>query len=135
VNEPAGDPFEALGDATRREIVELLRAGGRSVGDIADSLPISRPAVSRHLRLLKKAGLVAEQPQGTRRIYRLDDHGIDAVQSYIAQVWGDAVAKFRLMAENTHAPAGREPVPTPVASTRTAKRPKTAGPRDPSGRA
>jgi DNA-binding transcriptional ArsR family regulator len=101
VNEPAGDPFEALGDPHRREIVELLRGGGRSVGDIAQALPISRPAVSRHLRLLKHAGLVTEQPQGTRRIYQLDVHGIDTVENYIAQVWGDAVTRFRLMAENT----------------------------------
>ena len=79
MNEPAGDPFEALGDANRREIVEMLRGGGRSVREIADALPISRPAVSRHLRLLKEAGLVTEQPQGTRRIYRLDDHGIEAL--------------------------------------------------------
>jgi DNA-binding transcriptional ArsR family regulator len=101
VNEPAGDPFEALGDPHRREIVELLRGGGRSVGDIAQALPISRPAVSRHLRLLKHAGLVTEQPKGTRRIYQLDVHGIDTVENYIAQVWGDAVTRFRLMAENT----------------------------------
>jgi DNA-binding transcriptional ArsR family regulator len=134
VNEPAGDPFEALGDATRREIVELLRAGGRSVGDIADSLPISRPAVSRHLRLLKEAGLVAEQPQGTRRIYRLDDHGIDAVQNYIAQVWGDAVARFRLMAENTHAVAADEGSTNTDSTRNSPPRPKGARGRDRSGR-
>jgi DNA-binding transcriptional ArsR family regulator len=135
VNEPVGDPFEALGDPTRREIVELLRAGGRSVGDIADSLPISRPAVSRHLRLLKEAGLVAEQPQGTRHIYRLDDHGIDTVQNYIAQVWGDAVARFRLMAENTHAPAAKEAGTTRADSTPTpVQRLKSTGARRPSGR-
>jgi DNA-binding transcriptional ArsR family regulator len=135
VNEPAGDPFEALGDAMRREIVELLRSGGRSVREIADALPISRPAVSRHLRLLKEAGLVAEQPQGTRRIYRLDDHGINAVQTYIAQVWGDAVTRFRLMAENTY-PIATEDIGTKgTASTRTAApRPTTAGSRNRPGR-
>jgi DNA-binding transcriptional ArsR family regulator len=101
VNVPAGDPFEALGDANRREIVEMLRGGGRSVREIADALPISRPAVSRHLRLLKEAGLVTEQAQGTRRIYRLDDHGIEALENYIIQVWGDTVMRFRMMAENT----------------------------------
>ena len=101
MNEPAGDPFEALGDANRREIVEMLRGGGRSVREIADALPISRPAVSRHLRLLKEAGLVTEQPQGTRRIYRLDDQGIEALENYITQVWGDTVMRFRMMAENT----------------------------------
>ena len=98
---PAGDPFDALGDPHRRAIVELLSHGGRSVREIADALPVSRPAVSRHLRLLKAAGLVLEEPRGTRRIYRLHDQGVDAVQSYLAQVWGDAAVRFRLTAENT----------------------------------
>jgi DNA-binding transcriptional ArsR family regulator len=98
---PAGDPFEALGDPNRRAIVELLSREGRSVQQLADALPISRPAVSRHLRLLKEAGLVVEEPVGTRRIYRLQHEGIEAVQAYLVQVWGDAVARFRLTAENT----------------------------------
>ena len=98
---PAGDPFEALGDPNRRAIVELLGSGGRSVGELADALPISRPAVSRHLRLLKEAGLVVEEPQGTRRLYRLHMEGVQAVESYLTQVWGDATTRFRLMAENT----------------------------------
>jgi DNA-binding transcriptional ArsR family regulator len=98
---PAGDPFEALGDPNRRTIVELLGAGARSVRELADALPISRPAVSRHLRLLKEAGLVVEEAQGTRRIYRLHHQGIQAVEAYLTQVWGDAVTRFRLMAENT----------------------------------
>lgn len=115
MNEPAGDPFEALGDANRREIVEMLRGGGRSVREIADALPISRPAVSRHLRLLKEAGLVTEQPQGTRRIYRLDDHGIETLENYITQVWGDTVMRFRMMAENT-----RSLSPSPGATARSA---------------
>jgi len=100
---PARDPFEALGDPNRRAIVELLSSEARSVQDLADALPISRPAVSRHLRLLKEAGLVIEEPLGTRRIYRLHDDGIEAVQAYVIQVWGDAVARFRIAAENTHA--------------------------------
>jgi DNA-binding transcriptional ArsR family regulator len=98
---PAGDPFDALGDPNRRAIVELLSAEGQSVQQLADALPISRPAVSRHLRLLKEAGLVVEEPKGTRRIYRLHDDGVAAVQAYIEQVWGDAVARFKLTAENT----------------------------------
>ena len=100
---PAGDPFEALGDPNRRAIVELLAAGGddgRSVGELADRLPISRPAVSRHLRLLKRAGLVVEEPRGTRRIYRLHDAGLEAVRAYLERVWGDAAARFRLVADN-----------------------------------
>lgn len=98
---PAGDPFDALGDPHRRRIVELLGAGGRSVREIAEQLPISRPAVSRHLRLLKDAGLVTEQARGTQRIYRLHDEGVAAVQAYLAQVWGDAATRMRLFAENT----------------------------------
>jgi len=99
-----GDPFEALGDPNRRAIVELLGSGGpagRSVGELAASLPISRPAVSRHLRLLKAAGLVVEEPRGTRRLYRLHDEGLAAVRAYLDRVWGDAAARFRLTAENT----------------------------------
>lgn len=98
---PVGDPFDALGDPNRRAIVELLGAGERSVQELADALPISRPAVSRHLRLLKQAGLVVEQPRGTQRIYRLHDEGIAAVQAYVEQVWGEAAARFRLVATNT----------------------------------
>ena len=98
---PAGDPFDALGDPNRRAIVELLGAGERSVQEIADVLPISRPAVSRHLRLLKQAGLVIEKPLGTRRIYQLHDRGMEAVQAYLERVWGDAAARFRLVAQNT----------------------------------
>jgi DNA-binding transcriptional ArsR family regulator len=97
----SGDPFSALGDPHRRLIVELLRTGERSVRDIADTLPISRPAVSRHLRLLKDAGLVTEEPRGTQRIYRLHDEGVAAVQEYLRQVWGDAAARLRMFAENT----------------------------------
>jgi len=98
---PEGDPFDALGDPNRRAIVELLGAGDRSVRELADALPISRPAVSRHLRLLKEAGLVVEEPRGTRRIYRLHDEGVEAVRAYLERVWGDAATRFRLLAENT----------------------------------
>jgi DNA-binding transcriptional ArsR family regulator len=102
VPEPAArDPFEVLGDPHRREILSLLGRGGRSVQEIAAVLPISRPAVSRHLRLLKEAGFVGEEPRGTRRIYRLRGEGLAAVQAYLQQVWGEAAARFRLVAENT----------------------------------
>ena len=96
-----GDPFDALGDTHRRAIVELLAAGDRSVQQLADALPISRPAVSRHLRLLKEAGLVVDRAEGTRRLYRLHDEGVAAVRAYVETVWGDAAARFRLAAENT----------------------------------
>jgi len=97
----SGDPFDALGDPNRRAIVELLGSGGRTVREIADSLPISRPAVSRHLRLLKDAGLVIDEPLGTRRIYQLQAQGVQAVEAYLTQVWGDAATRFKLLAENT----------------------------------
>ena len=97
----SGDPFEALGDPNRRAIVELLGSGDRSVQELADALPISRPAVSRHLRLLKAAGLVVEEPRGTRRVYRLHDQGVEAVRAYLERVWGEAAARYRLLADNT----------------------------------
>lgn len=99
--EAAASPFEALGDSNRRAILTLLGAGERSVHEIAAELPISRPAVSRHLRLLKEAGFVAEEPRGTRRIYRLQEQGLGAVRAYLEQVWGEAAARFRLVAENS----------------------------------
>jgi DNA-binding transcriptional ArsR family regulator len=102
--EAAGDPFNALGDPHRRSIVELLRSGGRSVRGIADALPISRPAVSRHLRLLKDAGFVVEEARGTQRIYRLHDEGVAAVHAYLTEVWGEAATRLRLLAENTAQP-------------------------------
>jgi DNA-binding transcriptional ArsR family regulator len=95
------DPFDALGDPNRRAILALLGEGERSVQELADALPISRPAVSRHLRLLKSAGLVSERPEGTRRIYRLHAEGVDAVRDYLERVWGEAAVRFRLTAENT----------------------------------
>jgi DNA-binding transcriptional ArsR family regulator len=97
----AGDPFDALGDPNRREILRLLSSGDKPVQAIAAGMAISRPAVSRHLRLLKDAGLVAEQAEGTRRIYHLRDEGLVAVQAYLEGVWGEAAARFRLLAENT----------------------------------
>jgi DNA-binding transcriptional ArsR family regulator len=104
----SGDPFDALGDPNRRAIVELLRTGDRSVGELAEELPISRPAVSRHLRLLKQAGLVADRAEGTRRLYRLDDEGIAAAREYLEHVWGEATTRFRLLAENTSERTGRD---------------------------
>ncbi len=98
-----GDPFGALGDPHRRTIVAMLARGPRSVREIADQLPISRPAVSRHLRLLREAGLVTSEAQGTRRLYSLDDLGAGAVRAFLEQVWGEAAARFTLAAENTTA--------------------------------
>lgn len=89
-----GDPYEALGNERRRQIVELLSRKPRSVQEIADRLPISRPAVSRHLRVLSGAGLVTDEQVGTRRLYRLE-------RSYLARVWDDVAVRFKLFAENT----------------------------------
>jgi len=97
---PATDPFDALADPQRRAILEMLHGGERSVREIADELPITRPAVSRHLRLLKEAGLVTASAEGTRRLYRMHDEGVEAVRAYLQEVWGDAATRFRLLAEN-----------------------------------
>ena len=80
--------------------MELLGGGPHTVGELADQMPITRPAVSRHLRLLSEAGLVVASPRGTRRLYRLHDSGADAVRAYLERVWGDAATRFRLAAEN-----------------------------------
>jgi DNA-binding transcriptional ArsR family regulator len=98
---PSANAFDALADENRRQILRLLSEGDRPVQELAGELPISRPAVSRHLRLLKEAGLVSERPDGTRRIYRLEEQGMTAVQEYLQTVWGEAAARFRLFAENT----------------------------------
>lgn len=97
---PKADPFAALGDATRRAIVETLANGERSVQELADELPVSRPAVSRHLKLLKGAGLVDDRAEGVKRIYRLDDTGVEELRAYMEQIWGEAAARFRLVADN-----------------------------------
>lgn len=96
----AGDPFSALGDPNRRAIVELLHDGEKSVQEIADALPISRPAVSRHLRLLRSAGLVTDRADGNRRLCRLDEAGLDGILDYLEEMWGDASSRFRLAVEN-----------------------------------
>lgn len=98
---PGGDPFEALGDPQRRTILVLLGDRPRSVGELADELPVSRPAVSWHLRLLREAGLVEEERIGTRRIYSLREEGPEAVRRYLERVWGDAAGRFRLLTENS----------------------------------
>ena len=95
-----GDPFDALGDPNRRAIVEQLREGPRSVAEITAEMRISQPAVSRHLRLLKHARLVSDEPEGARRLYRLSDEGAEAIRAYMEEVWGDAVNRFRIAAEN-----------------------------------
>jgi DNA-binding transcriptional ArsR family regulator len=92
--------MDALGDATRREIMERLRGGPRPVGEIAAELPVSRPAVSQHLRVLKEAGLVTERKEGTRRIYRIEPKGLADLRAYLDSFWEQALAGFRAAAES-----------------------------------
>jgi DNA-binding transcriptional ArsR family regulator len=89
-----GAVLEALGDPTRRQIFESLKTGPRSVGDLADGLPVSRPAVSQHLRVLKEAGLVSDRKEGTRRLYRVDPGGLAGLRDYFDSFWGDALERF-----------------------------------------
>ena len=89
----------ALGDPTRRAIFERLRSKPLSVGEIADGLPVSRPAVSQHLRVLKEAGLVTERRNGTRRLYRLDPDRVGELRDYFDDFWTDALAAFKAEAE------------------------------------
>ena len=86
--------FSALADPTRRAIFERLARGPRAVGELASEFPVSRPAVSQHLRVLKDAGLVADRSEGNRRLYRVDPHGVEAMRAYLDSFWSDALAAF-----------------------------------------
>ncbi len=88
------EAFGALGDPTRRAIFERLAEGPAAVGELAARLPVTRPAVSQHLKVLKEAGLVTETPDGTRRIYRLDPRGIGAMRDWLDAYWGSALDAF-----------------------------------------
>jgi DNA-binding transcriptional ArsR family regulator len=87
--------LDALGDPTRRAILELLRDGPRPVGELAEALPVSRPAVSQHLAVLKAAGLVSDRAAGRRRLYAVDPAGLDALRAYLEGLWGQALASYR----------------------------------------
>ena len=89
------DPIAAAGDPTRRELLERLRGGPRSVGELAAGLPVSRPAVSQHLRVLREARLVSESRDGTRRIYRLDPAGVGDLRVWAERFWDDAMTAFK----------------------------------------
>lgn len=91
--------LDALGDPTRRAVLEVLRGGARPVGEIARELPVSRPAVSQHLRVLKEARLVRDERQGTRRLYRVDAAGLSALRAYLETYWDTALAAFKEAAE------------------------------------
>jgi DNA-binding transcriptional ArsR family regulator len=89
----------ALADRTRRTVFERLRKGAKSVGDIAEGLPVSRPAVSQHLKVLKDARLVTVYRDGTRQFYAIDTQGLSAVRDYLDTFWGDALHAFKTYAE------------------------------------
>lgn len=92
--------FEALGDPTRRRTFELLRGGPQSVGALAEQLPVSRPAVSQHLRVLKDAGLVRDEQSGTRRLYSVNPDSLEALRAYLDDFWTDALTRFKEVAES-----------------------------------
>jgi DNA-binding transcriptional ArsR family regulator len=93
------EAIQALGDPTRRTVFERLREGARSVGDLADGLPVSRPAVSQHLRVLKEAGLVRERREGTRNYYSVDGDGLAELRTYFEGFWDETLAAFKAAAE------------------------------------
>ena len=93
--------LDALADPTRRAVFERLREGGRSVGDIARALPVSRPAVSQHLKVLKQAGLVRDEARGTARIYRIHAEGLRELRDWLDSFWGEALARFKTHAEGS----------------------------------
>jgi DNA-binding transcriptional ArsR family regulator len=94
-----GHPLDALGDRTRRQVFELLRSGPRSVGELAAELPVRRPAVSQHLRVLEDAGLVTHRRNGTRHLYELDSAGVSVLRDWVDGFWSEALARFKAVAE------------------------------------
>ena len=105
----------ALADPTRRAILERLRAGPRAVGALAEELPVSRPAVSQHLRVLREAGLVSERREGTRRFYGLETRGLVELRRYLDGFWAGVLDAFKAEAE------------APGATARARRRPKKKG--------
>ena len=100
--------LHALGDATRRAIVAQLLNGPMPVGKLARGFPVSRPAISQHLRVLKEAQLVIDRPEGTRRLYELDPAGFDTLREYLDQFWTHALAAFKRKVEETPSPKRRK---------------------------
>ena len=93
-----GKALASLADPTRRKILEQLRDGPRSVGAIAEKLPVSRPAVSQHLKVLKNSGLVIDRAEGTRRVYYIDPNGLGPLRAWFDQFWGQALVNFKVEA-------------------------------------
>src|SRR5215471_17921590 len=109
----------ALADPTRRQVFEHLRNGPRAVGEIAAEMPVSRPAVSQHLKVLKEAGLVADQAEGTRRVYYIDPQGLGALRSWLDQFWDTALDAFKAEVERQPKGSPHEPPESPRHSRRT----------------
>jgi len=109
--------LEAIGDGTRRAILDLLARSPRSVGELAAELPVTRPAVSLHLKVLRDARLVASSPAGTRNVYRLDPTGLAVLRRYLDRMWAAALDRFAAAAEAAHA------TETTTRATRGAERP------------
>ena len=103
-----GTTLAALADPTRRAVFERLREGPASVGDLARTLPVSRPAVSQHLKALKAAGLVSARAEGTRRVYSIDPHGVGELRRWLDQFWGDALEAFKHQVEMSEPPRRRK---------------------------
>jgi DNA-binding transcriptional ArsR family regulator len=101
-------PWDALGDGTRRAIFEQLVERPRAVGELADDLPVSRPAVSQHLRVLKDAGLVTDRPEGTRRVYVVNPDGLAALRADLDRFWTHALGAFKAVAEREAGKARKE---------------------------
>ncbi len=97
-----GNALAALADPTRRKVFERLKAGPKSVGKIARGLPVSRPAVSQHLKVLKEAGLVREEAEGARRIYQIDPKGLGVLRAWLDQFWDLALEAFRAEVESAN---------------------------------
>jgi DNA-binding transcriptional ArsR family regulator len=99
VNTYQDDQLHALADPTRRAILSRLRGGPLAVGVLAHDFPVSRPAISQHLRVLKDARLVRDRPEGNRRLYQLDPAGFDSLREYLEQFWTDALSSFKRRVE------------------------------------
>ncbi|MBV8170703.1 MAG: winged helix-turn-helix transcriptional regulator [Candidatus Eremiobacteraeota bacterium] len=97
-----GQILDALGDPTRRAILDALRRGPRPVGELATRLPVSRPAVSQHLKILKEAGLVTDRRNGTQRLYQLDAAGLAGLRAYLEAYWSAALGNLKVAVERDH---------------------------------
>jgi DNA-binding transcriptional ArsR family regulator len=104
-----GKALQCLSDPTRRRVFERLRAGPQSVGVLARGLPVSRPAVSQHLKALKAAGLVNDRPEGTRRVYYIDPDGLGELRRWLDQFWDDALRALKSAAEMPDPPPKKRP--------------------------